>query len=116
MLHMGKDKWVIWFENDEVSPIAAVASDRDTAWKIGQRARPNKEPTAVIREDEGANITVADKKLSTIGDPTRFITDVLNESKHAPDTGEMNSVGKTVENYISSDTTVFDVLDGDSIR
>lgn len=117
VMRMGTCKWVIWYDDDTVTPISAVAEDRQTAADIGAKARPDEELTAVIREDEGATITVADDKLSTHSDPTRFITEVLAESPE--ETLPVNSTdvsGKENTEHISSDVTGSDVLDGDSIR
>ena len=67
---------MVWYMDDTVKPIGVLAPNRSTARKIGDEARPDEIPTAVINEDEGADVP-SDEKLSTTSNPHRFIEEVL---------------------------------------
>lgn len=69
------DRWMVWYADDAVQPIAVRAADRATARSIGRRAR-DEVVTAVINEREGAESDlngIEDAHLSTETDPERFI-------------------------------------------
>lgn len=108
------EKWMVWYEDDTVAPVGVLAADRETAELIGSEARPDHQPTAVVGEDEGADIP-ADIKLSTLPNPKRYLSMVLNEDTQSQSSNEATPT-ESDECYLESDTTVADLFDEGGYR
>lgn len=101
-------KWAVWYEDDTVPAVGVLAKDRGTASEIGGKARPGEVVTAVVAEEEGADIPHDKKELSTLNNPQRFITAVLHDNpptQTRPETQNKNRDGNVRETKASNTDT-----------
>lgn len=74
-MNEGERRYMVWYQDDAVEPIGALAASRADAWRIGQMARPSEWVEAAVREDEGSKNDISefdDSELSTLEEPRRF--------------------------------------------
>jgi hypothetical protein len=124
-------KWVVWYEDDTLPAVAVLAKDRRTASKIGENARHDEVVTAVVAEDEGADIPHDEKALSTLTSPKRFIKTVLcdhpttelntkrqdqNETNTKMDTTTIKDENDGEDFALKSDSSASDILDRDDLQ
>lgn len=121
---MSLTKWVIWYVDDTVRPVCALADSRETAIQIGEKARSDEDVIAVVSENEGGHIPTDKKKLSTLNNPKRFITAFLQaepQNQGSIQNRDRNTTASDVtenetESVIKSDTTATDILGTNDLR